>query len=536
MTRRKAAPSASWRQRILSALRNEYFWLAIIVLAGAFARLYRFGSVPPGLNQDEGSLAYDAFSLLRYGMERNGHTWPIMLEAYGSSMSGTLAAYLSMPFIAVGGLTVTAARSLNAVLGIVTIGVFWAIGREAWDRRTGLLAAFFMAINPWNIMASRWGLDCNLFPPLFSIGVLALLTLRNRPWGLSLTAGIFGLCLYSYGIALVAVPLFLAIMFFVLVALGERRWRRWLAAGACFAVVAAPMATYLVINERELPTLHMGAITVPNLSTTPRYREGSTVFSAEALHNALKNVRLFSGILWRQSDGWIHNALPPYGILYSLGLPLALIGVGVTLWQGLYRRHLGALTLLAWLAAAGAVVAAVDPNINRVNIAFPPLILCCGLAVASCKVRWLRTAAIALFAVFFAGFVHAYFTSFPGRIAGSFHAGLPEASAAAAGLTTGKICVTAVANMPEISVLFGTQTPPEVFATTVEYVDPAAHYRQTARFGRFTFDLGRCAAETGPFTFVAHASEVPALIARGMRLRERFGNFAVLTPPEASAP
>ena len=43
-------------------------WIILLLLAlGVFARVYRFGSAPPGLNQDEAFAAYDAWALLHFG-------------------------------------------------------------------------------------------------------------------------------------------------------------------------------------------------------------------------------------------------------------------------------------------------------------------------------------------------------------------------------------------------------------------------------------------------------------------------------------
>ncbi len=531
----RAAFPPTWAHAI-AALRNEWVLLSLIVALAMIVRLYRFGAIPGGLNQDEGSLAYDAYSLLRYGMERNGHTWPLMLEAYGSSMSGTLAAYLSMPFMAIGGLTIATARSLNAVMGIITVGTFWAIGREGWNARTGLLAAFFVAISPWHIMASRWGLDCNLFPPLFALAFLVLLTLRERPWGLSLSAAIFGLSLYSYGVALVAVPAFLLLALAALHLRGEWRWKPILAAGACFAVIALPMAVYLFVNERELPTVHLGPFTITNLATTPRYREGSSVFSAHFFMDAVHNLRTFGYALLRQHDGWSHNTMWPHGIVYFPGAVAAVLGAGALLRRAVRERHSGSLYMLAWMGAAVVLGGVVHADaINRINIAMLPMIFCCALGVSVVPWPRVRVAVVCMFLVLFGWFSWDYFTVFPQKIAPEFFAGLTDASAKASSLTTGKICVTEQANMPEIAVLFGTKLDPHIFASTVEYADPNAHYRHAIRFGRYTFGLARCDAEGGGAAYVAHAAEVPALISRGFALQGTYQGYSVLTPPTASA-
>ena len=43
------------------------FWAIMVI--GISARVWRFGSVPGGLNQDEAFAGYEAWSLLHYGID-----------------------------------------------------------------------------------------------------------------------------------------------------------------------------------------------------------------------------------------------------------------------------------------------------------------------------------------------------------------------------------------------------------------------------------------------------------------------------------
>ena len=58
--------------------RRELLLAAILLLAGTLLRFLCLGSFPPGLNQDEASIGFDAWSLLRWGMDRNGDAWPVL--------------------------------------------------------------------------------------------------------------------------------------------------------------------------------------------------------------------------------------------------------------------------------------------------------------------------------------------------------------------------------------------------------------------------------------------------------------------------
>lgn len=105
-------------------------WLpfVLIFLLAAVLRLWAFGTVPGGLNQDEASIGYDAWSILHYGIDRNGIRLPVHLIAWGSGQNA-LYAYLSMPFIAVMGLTVASVRMVNLLFGLASVALVFLILR-----------------------------------------------------------------------------------------------------------------------------------------------------------------------------------------------------------------------------------------------------------------------------------------------------------------------------------------------------------------------------------------------------------------------
>ena len=129
--------------------------LALLLLAlGAVLRLAALGALPFGLNQDEASAGYEAFALLRSGIDRCGKSWPVLFVSWGSGQN-VLMSYLAMPFIALLGLNEWTLRLPNAISGCLTLLVFWRLARRAGGRRVGLLALFVLAANPWHIMINR---------------------------------------------------------------------------------------------------------------------------------------------------------------------------------------------------------------------------------------------------------------------------------------------------------------------------------------------------------------------------------------------
>ena len=88
--------------------REKWIFFALLFL-GVCVRLYRFGSAPPGLNQDEAFAAYDAWALLHYGTDSSLHRFPVYLTAWGSGMNA-LESYFMIPFLALFGVKVWVLR------------------------------------------------------------------------------------------------------------------------------------------------------------------------------------------------------------------------------------------------------------------------------------------------------------------------------------------------------------------------------------------------------------------------------------------
>ncbi|MBR5280514.1 MAG: hypothetical protein IKU26_06080, partial [Clostridia bacterium] len=77
----------------ISVRANQYFLL--ILLLGIFLRVYQFGTLPIGLNQDEAFAGYEAFSLAHYGVDSAGYHNPVYFVSWGSGMN-VLESYLAI--------------------------------------------------------------------------------------------------------------------------------------------------------------------------------------------------------------------------------------------------------------------------------------------------------------------------------------------------------------------------------------------------------------------------------------------------------
>ena len=92
----------------------------LVLLVGVIARLWEFGSLPPGLNPDEASIGVEAYYLFQYGVDRNGMSYPVHLISWGSGQN-SLYAYLILPLVALKGIKVMPIRLPMLIAGILSI-------------------------------------------------------------------------------------------------------------------------------------------------------------------------------------------------------------------------------------------------------------------------------------------------------------------------------------------------------------------------------------------------------------------------------
>ena len=154
---------------------TEYKILLItIAIIGLLIRLWKFGIVPYGINQDGAMAAVDGFALARYGTDRFGTWMPAHLYAWGYGQMSSMLSYLIAFFVKFLGLNIFAVRLPQLLASIMGGIFFYLFMKDIFGKKIGLIAAFFVAINPWHFLQSRWALDCNLLPHFFMGGLYFL--------------------------------------------------------------------------------------------------------------------------------------------------------------------------------------------------------------------------------------------------------------------------------------------------------------------------------------------------------------------------
>jgi len=506
--------------------------LLSVLSLGIFARAWEFRSLPPGLHQDEASIGVEAFSLLHYGVDRNNVSFPVHFIAWGSGQNA-LYGYVLIPFVWLFGLTPTTVRIPMFLTGITSLPLVYLAARRLWNEKFGLFAMFCMAISPWHILLSRWGLESNLLPFTFLAGFTCLLYSKSRPYFFYAAIAFFALSFYCYGAAYAAIPLFLLPAFIIIF---RAHWleRRTLLLGFClFVLISIPIGLFVMVNTFKLEPIHIGLLTIPRLpATQTRYEYLGAIFSKDFLSSILLNARIFGRVLITQTDGKLRNSVDPYGYFYLVTFPFALLGMYQMLREKGSPYRAERLLLLTWLFA-GFVLGFLQPvNLNRINFLIMPLILMIAYFLCWVAVRYryiLQTTVVALIIAFLFFTRDYHSATYRENAEKEFFTGFLPAVQSAVTVPDVPACITTEKLQgPFIYVLFADPPRPSDYLNTVVYDDPQAQIRQVEKLMRYTFGLENC-QDTPETVYVLFRSEHPPHGDNFYEI-EKFNRYSIYIP------
>lgn len=352
-------------------LDNKYeIIIYFILVMGFLVRTVNIQNLPNGLNCDEASSGYEAYSILNYGIDRNGNSIPVFLLSWGSGQNA-LYTYMIIPFVKLLGLSILTTRLPMAILGCISLVIMYKLLIMIKDKQLALIGLAFFAICPWHIMKSRWGLESNIFPDLVLLAVFFIIKAiqENKIYKLYIASAILGLCAYAYGTSYFFLPIFVIPLLIYLVKKHTITWKNAIISLGIVFIVSLPIILYVIINTFDLPQIKILCFTIPRM-TSNRYESVSSIFSDKFLSSSWSNFKQSIKILLLQNDGLGWNYISPYGITYLFSIPLTMIG----LIENLKKRSIEKNLINIWFIAAFLLLFVCEPNINRINIMMIPMI------------------------------------------------------------------------------------------------------------------------------------------------------------------
>ncbi len=169
------------------AHRHRWTWLdwGLVVSVTALAlalRLYQLGAFLPPMHGDEGEMGLLAL-LARYGPASGLSPQPLPPFSTAFLDHPTLFHYLQVLPMLLFGDTITALRTLSAVVGALCVPLIYAVGRLGWGRIAAFTAAWLLAVSHIHIHYSRIALNNieTVWCVILLIALLALAYETSKP-------------------------------------------------------------------------------------------------------------------------------------------------------------------------------------------------------------------------------------------------------------------------------------------------------------------------------------------------------------------
>ena len=480
-------PIHKMNNSIYNIISKYYMVFVIFIFAAAvFVRIYKFGVMPYGFNQDEAMAALEGLTLSKYGTDHYGVSFPVYFEAWtGYGQMNVLLSYILIPFFKIFGVSIFTARLPLLVFSLISIYVLYRFSYRIFGKFAALAILFFIAINPWHIMISRWALEANLFPHfvLYALYLLYLGITKHKIY-LYLSMILFGMSMYSYGISYYAVPVLLIILCIYLLYTKVLKVRHILISSVIYILISFPIFLMMAVNYFEWESINISFMTISYFETGQRMND-ILFFSENMYMQFIHNLASTMGVLVQYPDGCPWNSIPSVGTVYFCAIPLFITGFVLMIKKFFNNKNtkekVGIFIIIAFFITAfisGIITNYV--NINRINLIFIPLIIFAGFAIYTiCKrFNFLVIPIVLMFSFLFVNFSNEYFNGDHADYLGHcFYYGYSDALVHVKDLNYDKIYITAdtMGDSPfvsEIIALFSLEVDNKYYLGEVELSDP----------------------------------------------------------------
>lgn len=455
-------------------------------MSGFLVRTVGIINHPNGLNTDEASIGYEAFSIVNFGIDRNGNSYPVFLEAWGSGQN-ILYMLMIMPFVKLFGLSEFTVRFPMALMGCISLVVMYKLLSKMQNKKLTLIGLTFFAITPWHIMKSRYGLESNVFPDFCFYGFYFIYTsiLDKKMYKFYIGAIFLGLCSYAYGTSYYFLPVFVISIIILLLVKKEIKFRHAIIFFSIIFFISLPIMLMIFINSFGLKEIHILALTIPKLQEN-RYEQLTILSSDNIIKNLWNNFYNSMKMLLSETDGFNANALDFYGVIYIFSLPIMIIGI----MKSFTKKEIFNNIINIWFIVAFFLLFICEPNINRMNIIYFPMIFYTifGIYTIIEKYEWTKKVILPVYLIAFILFEITYFsTDFLETY--TFMGGIKDVIKYTDTLKEETIYFEYAIKEPYIYMLFYNQIDTTEFVNTVKHRNNYKTFNSVIEFGRYKFYL-----------------------------------------------
>lgn len=503
-------------------------WIVFIIIL-FFTVVYKFGEIPTYLGCDEAGMAYDAYCLSEYGTDRYMNQYPLYLTNFGQGQS-SLCAYLALIFIKILGPNVIAYRMPMLLVYIVSVIASYLMVSKFKNKKFALLFTFLIITCPWNILNTRMALDCNLYLGMFMIA-LYFMTRAEKTYQFFI-AGIFvGLNLYTYCLAWITMPIFLAVWIVYMLYIKRINWKQIIVMGIPIAILALPLIYFLLLNYGIVKQTDIGIFSLPVLDT----------FRAEqiSLLNIFKTGLESLKVIF-MSEGTIYLLYVP---LFIIGFILSFKNVVQSIKEK--KFDLTTVMVIAFVTLLIGLLFTRIPTANKANVLYFLILYFVAVAIIKICENSYLSKIIMLITIcgLFINFTWNYFkvdgVSGDNWYEDRYLYSLTEEIEANERYANMEKYIISYKAAPYIYVMLGTRMSPQEYMETQEIVDYGNNRTEIAKIGDYNFiyksnefDEVVNNKENGIFIISnRYENEIKELQEQGYT-RQDYGYYAVMTKEE----
>ncbi|KKP48308.1 MAG: hypothetical protein UR39_C0001G0103 [Candidatus Woesebacteria bacterium GW2011_GWA1_33_30] len=409
--------------------------LILILALAFFLRFYKITSIPPSLNWDETSIAYNAYSILKTGRDEWGQFMPVHFKSFGEYKLPAQI-YASIPGVAIFGLNEFGVRITPVVYGTLTIFLLYLLAQELYRKRyISLISAFLLAVSPWHIQLTRASFESSFSLFWFLLALLFLVKgLKEKKW-IIVSMVPFVISVYTYNTARIFTPLFLFVFYLLNFNFFLKNLKYLAFSFLAFIFLTSPIIPFVLSGDAsaryKLVSITNDKGLIPRIEERRNLSKLSPIFT-KLIHNRYTyNTYYFSqnylahfspSFLFLKGAGHHQHHVQGVGELYWFQAPFLLFGIFVLL----KKKDLSLKILLPWLLLSFVPVSMTNdsiPNALRTLIAAPVYQIFTAVGIyefiQKTKDQRLKTAIIAttvaLFIINFCIFATNLYTLYPIR-------------------------------------------------------------------------------------------------------------------------
>lgn len=341
---------------------HNYIVVLSIFALGCFFRLYKFATIPFGINHDGSLFGLAAIDLWQ--------KLPNLTPFYTGWIGETMYHYILGINFLIFGISPETIKLTGAIIGIISLSVFYFLAINVQKKQAALFSLFFLSISGLHIIMGKSGWSVILIPLFQSLtSAFLLLSLRSKKitcW--AITGLLLGLSLYTYGAARIfPVAVFVSIFAYAIYKKEPTKplIKRVIIMTTVFVLVSLPLILFAK-NNWETFTSRMNHLSITN-----------TIKRENSFQPVLSNVFTSTKMLHFRANGddfFVNEPLLELipGIIFIIGL--------ITAFKKIQKYHYAFILIWFLLGFIPGILSAPNGNHNFAILAPAYLIIGEGTA------------------------------------------------------------------------------------------------------------------------------------------------------------